>query len=161
MAIDHVDVCIRVDIPALDNLVSFLREKHGIAEPSPVKAPETVVNDGEATVQEPAEEPAETPVEHVAEPVETKAEPAQKTTDTEEAPWHETPVEPMPEVKDYPADTLARAAVALRDIDPENTAKVKAHFPEFGIRSLGDLKKKSVEERAAFAQILIDLGAEL
>jgi len=155
MAMD-VNVKVTIDFPAMDKLVDLIGAKAreclcAVSEKAAeIETCEDKVIDIKLVTekkQEAKEAPKPEPV--VEEATENAAGPAVES-------------EPVPDVPErvYTAEELANAAMKLRDIDKENSAKIKAHFPELGIKSIGDLRSNAAARRP-FAELLISLGAEL
>lgn len=140
-------ITVRIEFPALDNLVDYL------------KAPRT-------SEQPKAEAPAKKPAKKAepVKPVEEKSVPEEEPVKAEEPAVEEEPdiieeqTEVGPNEKRYAPDEVAAMAMRLRDIDKANIMKVKDHFPELGIKSLGDIRNND-DACQKLAKILIGMGA--
>lgn len=179
-----IHVQVSVEIPALDNLVAYLRDRYlgttvnvdhdairkmtaetitekvakVAAKVSKQKPIEKKID--EAPKPEVVEEkPVEAPVEKAEEPKAEEAVPAEESAKAEE-PVVETTEAPALAGRIYTADECATAAMKLRDLDASNLRRIKEAFPKAGIKALSDLRNNA-DACQKMAAILIEMGAEM
>lgn len=162
------EIRIRVDFPALDNLVEYLRGRGNSGKQVHFEIKDVEVNGStmRALLGDPIVkvEPAATvtmPTTPVVEAPKAETKPELKLVPVpdEEIPeqFKEEPKTEAP-ARQYTADEVATAAMRLRDDNPENLKAIKAKFPEVGIRALSELRKNP-EACNKLAEILIGMGA--
>lgn len=138
-------ITVKIDFPALDNLVDYLKSGKGAPSIEVVEKTEVCIDEAPKAVEK--QKVVEIP----------KAAPA--PVEPEEPDIIEEQTEVGIEETKYTPDQVSAMALQLRDINKENAVIIKTRFPEIGIKALSDIRAND-DACQKLAKILIEMGAK-